>query len=170
MGVKKSNQRKLMQTLNDKSNYTVLYLNSKLYVELGLIVKKFHRVLQFRQSLWLRPYILLNTGNRQRLVNKFHERFSKLMNNSCYGKTLESKRNRVHVQLIRSIDEAQRVTHKSLMQAFKIFDENLAAVTLKQKKFTGTNPPLSEHVCSNMRKFTCSHSTTKFWKIHLFVN
>ena len=40
MGVKKLNHQKLMQTLNNKSNYTVHYLNSKLYVELGLIVKK----------------------------------------------------------------------------------------------------------------------------------
>ena len=160
-----------MQTLNSKSNYTVNYLNLKLYVELGLIVKKVHRVLQFRQSLWLRPYILLNTENRQRSVNKFQEGFFKLMNNSCYGKTLESKRNRIHVQLIRSNDEAQRVTDKSLMQSFKIFDENLAAVTLKQTKiFTGTKQPLSEHVFSNLQNFTCSHSTTKLWKMHLIVN
>ena len=60
MGVKKLNHQKLMQTLH-KRNYTVHFLNLKLYVELCLIVKKVHRVLQFRQSLWLRPYILLNT-------------------------------------------------------------------------------------------------------------
>ena len=64
------------------------------------------------------------------------------MNNSCYGKTLESKRNRIHVQLIRSIDEAQRVTDKSLMQSFKIFDENLAAVTLKQTKIYWNKPTI----------------------------
>ena len=160
MRVKNLNHQKLMQTPNNKSNYTVHYLNLKLYVKLGLIVKNINRVLQFPQSLWLRPYILLNTENRQRSVNKFQEGFFKLMNNSCYRKTLESKRNRVHVQLIRSIDKAQRVTDKSLMQSFKFFDENLAAVTLK-RKFTGTSEPLSEHVCSNLRNFTCSHSTTK---------
>ena len=142
MGVKKLSHQKLMQTLNNKSNYTVHYLNLKLYVELGLIVKKIHRVLQFRQSLSLRPYILLNTENRQRSVNNFQEGFFKLMNNSCYGKTLESKRNRVHVQLIRSIDETQRVTDKSLMQSLKIFDENLAAVTLKQTKIYWNKPTI----------------------------
>ena len=72
------------------------------------------------------------------------------MNNSCYGKTLESKRNRVNVQLIRSIDEVQRVTDKSLMQSFKIFDENLAAVT---RKFTGTNQPLSVACVLQLAKF-----------------
>ena len=139
-----------MQTLNNKNNYTVRYLNLRLYVELGLIVKKVHRVLQFRQSLRLRPYILLNT---ERSVNKFQEGFFKMMNTNCYGKTLESKRNRVHVQLKRSTDEAQRVTDKSLMQSFEIFDENLAAVTLKQTKIYWSKPTIVEACVLELAKF-----------------
>ena len=96
---------------------------------------------------------MLNTENRQRSVNKFQEGFFKLMNNSCYGKTLESKRNRIHVQLIRSNDEAQRVTDKSLMQSFKIFDENLAAVTLKQTKSYWNKPTIVGACVLELAKF-----------------
>ena len=75
------------------------------------------------------------------------------MNNSCYGKTLESKRNRIHVQLIRSVDEAQRVTDKSLMQSFKIFDEILAAVTLKQNKIYKRKPTIVGACVLELAKF-----------------
>ena len=46
IGFKKMNHQKLMQTPNNKSNQTVHYLNLNIYMELGLIVKKVHRVLQ----------------------------------------------------------------------------------------------------------------------------
>ena len=107
MEMKKVNTPKLLQTMNNKNNYTLHYLNLQLYVELGLVVKKVHRVLQFVQSTWLKPYIVKNTEKRQQSTNKFQESFFKLMNNSCYGKTLESKRNLVNVMLVRTIQEAQ---------------------------------------------------------------
>ena len=68
----------------------------------------------------------------------------KLMNNSCYGNTHDCQRNRVEAQLKRSVDKAQRVTDKSLMQSFEIFDENLAAVTLKQMKIYRNTPTIVE--------------------------
>ena len=113
--------------MNDKNNYSrcnsVHYLNLQLYVEMGLVVRNVHRILQFSQSTWLKPYIEKNTEMRQQSTNKFHEKFFKLMNNSCYGKTLESKRNRVNVQLVRNIREARSAVDKSLMKTFKVFDE-----------------------------------------------
>ena len=45
-----SQGKKLIQTLADKNNYTLHYLAHKLYVSLGMEVKKVHRVLKFRQS------------------------------------------------------------------------------------------------------------------------
>ena len=79
---------KLVQTLFAKKNYTVHYITLKLYVDLGLKVTKVHRVLQFKQEKWLEPYISLSTRMRTQSKNKFEESFYKLMNNSCYGKTL----------------------------------------------------------------------------------
>ena len=142
MGVKKLNHQKMMRTPINKSNYTVHYLNLKLYVELGFMVKKIDRVLQFRQSLWLRTYILLNTENGQRSVRKFQEGFFKLMNNSCHGKPLENRKNRVHLPLILSIVEAQRVTDKSSLQLIKNFVENLTAVKLKQTTIFWNKPTI----------------------------
>ena len=85
-----SQGKMLIQSLSDKKNYTVHYITLKLYVTLGMEVKKVHRVLKFKQTKWLKPYMELNTAKRKESRNKFEESFFKLLNNSCYGKTLES--------------------------------------------------------------------------------
>ena len=66
---------------------------------------------------------------------------------------LSRVRETVHVQLIRSIDEAQRVTDQSLMQSFKINDEILAAATLKQTKFYWNKPTIVGGCVLELAKF-----------------
>ena len=89
---------KLLQTFFDKDHYVLHYKLLKLYVNLGLVVRKMHRVLQFTQNNWLTPYITLNSEKRQAASNKFEESFYKLMNNAVYGKNCESKRRRMKIE------------------------------------------------------------------------
>ena len=46
----RSSVPKLLQTVTDKKLYTLHYRNLQLYVQLGLIVERIHRVLQFAQE------------------------------------------------------------------------------------------------------------------------
>ena len=57
-------QRKLTPNLWDKVKYVVHYRNLKLYLQLGLVVTKVHRVLTFKQSPWLKANIDFNTRQR----------------------------------------------------------------------------------------------------------
>ena len=74
--------------LRDKVKYVVHYRNLKLYLQLGLVVTKVHRVLAFNQSPWLMSYIDFNTRQCSLAGNcSFLKDFFKLMNNSVFDKT-----------------------------------------------------------------------------------
>lgn len=94
-----SKQTKLLLTLNDKVRYVVHYRMLKMILEEGLVLKKIHRILEFRQSPWLKPYIDLNTVERTKSNNAFEKNLYKLMSNAIYGKTMENVRDRVIVKI-----------------------------------------------------------------------
>ena len=52
----------------------------------GLIFKKIHRVIQFNQEAWLKPYIDMNTKLRTEAKNDSEKDSFKLMNNDVSEK------------------------------------------------------------------------------------
>ena len=92
--------RKLIPSLRDKEEYVLHYQNFQLYLNLGLKIKKVHRVLEFDQSPWLKQYIDFNTEKQKHAKNLFEKDFFKLMNNSVFGKYCENLCKRVDVKLV----------------------------------------------------------------------
>ena len=132
--------KKLLQTLFDKEFYTIHYLTLQLYVSLGMKVTKVHRVIKFRQSQWLKPYIDLNIQKRVESKNKFEENFFKLMVNSVYGKLCENPRNRSNISICRSETEALDRAAEYSFKNFKIFGNGLATVSMRKTELTWSKP------------------------------
>ena len=56
-----SNAKKLVPNLFDNEKYVIHYENLKLYLKLGLKLKKIHHALEFNQSQLLKQYAQFNT-------------------------------------------------------------------------------------------------------------
>ena len=81
---------KLVPNLDDKKNYVVHIKALNQVLKHGLILEKVHRVIEFNQRAWLKPCVDFNTQLKTQTKNDFQKDFFKLMNNSAFGKTMET--------------------------------------------------------------------------------
>ena len=119
---------KLIPNLRDKQKYILHYRNLKLYLSLGMVLTKIHRVLTFKQAPWLKEYIDFNTVQRTAARNDFEKDFFKLMNSSMFGKTMENLRNRRKIDLVTSEFKFKRFAAQPTFKSYTVFHEDLVAV------------------------------------------
>ena len=135
--------KKLVPNLKNKEKYVVHFRNLQLYVKLGMQVSKVHRVLEFEQSPWMAPYIIMNTELRKKAKSDFEKDFFKLMNNSVFGKTMENLRKRINIQLVRGqndFEKLRKLIAKPSYARYKIFSNNLIAIHMYKDKLLLNRP------------------------------
>lgn len=132
-----SKHEKLMCTLLNKESYVIHYRNLRQCLENGLKLMKIHKVLEFRQSNWLKPYIDLNTMLRTNATNDFHKNLFKLMTNSIFGRMLMNTRKYMNVKLTTCWNNIGRsrgsvsYIRSPLYKSFSIINNDLVMITLQ---------------------------------------
>jgi hypothetical protein len=96
--------------------------------------------LAFQQSPWLKAYIDFNTERGKHAANDFEKDFYKLMNNAVFGKTMKNLRKRVNVMLVSDKTKLIKLTTRPSFDSFRIFSEDLAAVSMKKTKLYLNRP------------------------------
>ena len=127
----KGSQRKLVPNFYDKVKYVVHYHNLQLYVALGMKIKKIHRIIQFEQAAWMKPYIELNIQKRKEAVqkgDKVGKDLFKLFNNAVFGKTMENLRKRIAFEIVTSKVIALKKTAKPNFKRAKKFREDMVGL------------------------------------------
>jgi len=116
---------KLTSTFLERKKYVVHIKNLKLYLQLGMKLKKIHRILMFKQDSFLEPFITKCTNERKKAKTVFEKNQYKKISNSCYGKTIENVRDYINVKIHTNEKSFKKAMSKHTFKTFSIIDENL---------------------------------------------
>ena len=123
-----------------KNNYMICYRNLQQCLEIGMILKKIHRILKCKQKDWIKPYIDFNTERRKEATNESDKNHFKLLNNAVYGKTMENMRKRIKIRIVKNSQDFIKYTSRPTCVNWKVFENNLAAIHEKKISLTLNKP------------------------------
>ena len=85
-----------------KNICVIHYRNLQQCLQLGIKLKKIHRILKFKQKDWMKPYIDLNTQKRKEATNEADKNHFQLLNNAVYGKTMGNMGKRIKLRIVKN--------------------------------------------------------------------
>ena len=123
---------KLVTQLTPKKKIVLHIKNLQQYLRLGLVLTKVHRVLEFNQSAWLKPYIEKNIEGRRLATCQHMKNFFKLMINCIYGKCVEDVLNYRDINICLEADKFDSLVSSPLFQKASIHSENFVTVEMQK--------------------------------------
>jgi len=122
---------KLITTLREKKNYVCHHLNLKLYLTLGLRLKKIHKVLRFKQKAFVKEYIDICREKRAQALSQCLKNMFKLFSNATYGKFIQNPRKYECAKIATNPTRFKYLISSPLFKTFKILGENFCLVFQK---------------------------------------
>ena len=138
MGINKC--KKLVCNLYSKKKYVVHINSFKQTLNHGLKLKKIHRIIEFNQEAWLKPYIDMNTELRKLAKNYFEKDLFKLMNNSVFGKTMENIRKYREIKLVTTDEKRSKLVSEPNYCTINLISEDLSIIEMKKSKVKMNKP------------------------------
>ena len=132
--------KKLVCNLFNKKKYVTHINPLKQTLNHGLKLKKIHRIIEFNQEAWLKPYIDMNTELRKLAKNNFETDLFKLMNNSVFGKTMENIRKHRDVKLVTTDKKRNKLVSEPNYHTINLISEDLSITEMKKTKVKMDKP------------------------------
>ena len=126
--------------LFNKKKYVAHINTLKQALNHGLKLKKIHRVIEFNQEAWLKPYIDMNTELRKLAKNDFEKDLFKLMNNSVFGKTMENIRKHRDIVLVTTDKKRSKLVSEPNYHTINLISEDLSITQMKKTKVKMNKP------------------------------
>ena len=134
---------KLVPNLYYKMKYVIHIKALAQAIEHGLVLERIHRVIEFKQSAWMKEYIDFNTKLRTVATNDFEKDFYKLMNNSVFGKTMENIRRHRNIKLVNNKEDYLRSVMKPNFKSGTLLGPNL--ISCEMGKVNILEPSSGQH-------------------------
>ena len=132
--------KKLVCNLYDKKKYVVHIKSLKQALNHGLKLKKIHRIIEFNQEAWLKPYIDMNTELRKLARNDFEKDLFKLMNNSVFDKTMDNIRKHRDIKLVATDKKRSKLVSEPNYHTINLISEDLSIIEMKKTKVKMNKP------------------------------
>lgn len=139
-GTKRYESNKLLSSLENKKNYVVHIKNFVLYIKLGMVCTKIHRILKFKQKAFLKPFIERCTLARKNAASSFDNSLFKKISNSCYGKTIENVRDYSTLKVHYNEKSFQKACSHFTFKNFSIVDKNIVTTSHFSKEIVLNKP------------------------------
>ena len=132
--------KKLACNLYNKKKYVVHIDSLKQALNHEFKFKKIHRIIEFNQEAWLKPYIDMNTELRKLARNDFEKDLFKLMNNSVFGKTMENIRKHRNIKLVTTDKKRSNLVSEPNYHTINLISEDLSIIEMKKTKVKMNKP------------------------------
>ena len=138
--IKINKQTKLTCNFYDKTRYVVHIKLLQQALNHGLKFKKLQRVTEFKQSAWMKEYIMLNIELRKKATNGFEKDFFKMMCNAVFGKTMQNVKSEKDIKLFTTNIQRKKLVNQPNFYSSIWFSNNLLAIEMKKVKVKMNKP------------------------------
>ena len=132
--------KKLVCNLHNKKKYVVHIKSLKQALNHGLKLKRVHRIIEFNQKAWLKPYIDMNTELRKLTKDDLEKDLFNLMNNAVFGKTVENIRKHRNIKLVATDKKRNKLASKPNYHTINYISEDLSIIEMNKTKVKLNKP------------------------------
>ena len=135
--------RKLVGHFKKRTQYTLHYMNLKYYLQSGLILKKIHKCVQFRQDAFMTSFVKWVGQLRAQQTSKFNSSLFKSILNQNFGKFMATTKDHTDVRFCTTQRKINNALASPRFVSYVILNERFVICLLRKKYINLTRQSLA---------------------------